>query len=601
MSKVDVVLPNYSQNKSSINMLDTCLESLEKSTSIDYHVIVTDDCSPLPMQKELKNLAKKRNFELILKTYNKGFAGNANDGLKKAKAPYVLLLNTDIICHKNFLEYMIIAANEPRVGIVSSKLLYPDGRIQYAGTIRNTVHPEWFDHAYRFQAADYPEANKPKDLISFTGACVLFKQEVFKELGYFDEEFPMAFEDIDFAFRARESGFRVYYEPKSVCTHLEGATRGTTGKSPRELQSLRYFHEKWSEERISWFCQIRQITSKKTIYNQPIIYVLEATTMSGGIKVVFEHVKHLYEQGYEVHIWSLQGQPNWFELPIRVRTFVNYRKLEQALSQIEGIKIATWWKTAPVVWRASQKKGIPWYLVQDIETSYYPTDNKSRKDVLETYKYKGMNYLATSRWGEKELKKMGLNPHYISIAVDEQIYFINPNVARRPHSILLLGRSQYLKNWDFTVKVLDKLRAEDPSIYARMFGVEPGLSIPMSYDSFYLPKDNQVADLYRSSSLFIQLSNHEGFCLPILEAMASGCPVVTTDADGNMEFSKNDKNCLIVSKDDVDETASVILQVLKDEDLRNRLSSEGLKTVKEYTWDKSMKHLIKAFESVKPK
>jgi glycosyltransferase involved in cell wall biosynthesis len=299
-----------------------------------------------------------------------------------------------------------------------------------------------------------------------------------------------------------------------------------------------------------------------------------------------------------VHIWSLEGQPNWYELPIRVRTFPDYATLEQNLKTIDGIKIATWWKTAPVVWRACQEKGIPWYLVQDIETSYYPGD-VTQDQVIATYKLKGMNLMTTSQWVEAQLLKMNLKPHLVGIGLDEQMFFPNPNIARRPNSLLLIGRSHYLKNWDFTVRVLDQLRIQDSSVYARMFGVEPGLTIPVSFDSFYLPKDNQVADLYRSSLLFMQLSIHEGFCLPILEAMACGTPVVTTNSDGNMEFCKNKKNCLIVSKTEPKEAVDAILRIFRDEHLAAKLSREGLKTAKLYSWDKSINRLLKALELIK--
>jgi glycosyltransferase involved in cell wall biosynthesis len=64
--------------------------------------------------------------------------------------------------------------------------------------------------------------------------------------------------------------------------------------------------------------------------------------------------------------------------------------------------------------------------------------------------------------------------------------------------------------------------------------------------------NQEVNELYNKATLFVQTSRHEGFCLPILEAMAAGCPVICTDAHGNRDFSFDGKNCLMVEQDDAE-------------------------------------------------
>ena len=69
----------------------------------------------------------------------------------------------------------------------------------------------------------------------------------------------------------------------------------------------------------------------------------------------------------------------WFDLRAPVRSFESYDDLVDALEPVEAIKIATWWNTAASVWLASVRHGIPAYFVQDIETSYYPDDERTAR------------------------------------------------------------------------------------------------------------------------------------------------------------------------------------------------------------------------------
>jgi glycosyltransferase involved in cell wall biosynthesis len=87
--------------------------------------------------------------------------------------------------------------------------------------------------------------------------------------------------------------------------------------------------------------------------------------------------------------------------------------------------------------------------------------------------------------------------------------------------------------------------------------------------------------------------------LPILEAMAAGCPVICTDAHGNRDFSFDGKNCLVVEQDDVVSLSHAIKRMLEDKSLREKLSKEALRTVKNFQWDEIMKKANKFFKEVK--
>jgi glycosyltransferase involved in cell wall biosynthesis len=116
---------------------------------------------------------------------------------------------------------------------------------------------------------------------------------------------------------------------------------------------------------------------------------------------------------------------------------------------------------------------------------------------------------------------------------------------------------------------------------------------------FTRPSNQEVNELYNKATLFVQTSRHEGFCLPILEAMAAGCPVICTDAHGNRDFSFDGKNCLVVEQDDVVSLSHAIKRMLEDKSLREKLSKEALRTVKNFQWDEIMKKANKFFKEVK--
>src|SRR5205823_2645801 len=219
-----------------------------------------------------------------------------------------------------------------------------------------------------------------------------------------------------------------------------------------------------------------------------------------------------------------------------------YDELIDALKDVDAIKIATWWNTAAPVWRASVLRGIPVYFVQDIETSYYPDDEVIRHAVLDSYRPE-FRYMTISSWNRERLRELNLDAELIPPGIDLDTFRPLDEVERRDDMVLALGRSNPLKNLPLTIAAWRALPEPRPELC--MFGIEPELASDEGMRYVESPSDEQVNELFNQATVLVQTSTHEGFCLPPLEAMATGCAVVCTDAHGNRDFSVDGKNCLI--------------------------------------------------------
>ena len=139
-------------------------------------IVVADDASG---PEHLAALRTIEGIEVVAGECNEGFAVNVNRGLRAVdQSRDVVVLNSDMEARPGWLACLQYAASqEDDVAIVGARLLYPDGRIQFAGTVRNLGAPEWFDHRYRFKPSDWGPAALPGPVLAVTGACMYVRRE----------------------------------------------------------------------------------------------------------------------------------------------------------------------------------------------------------------------------------------------------------------------------------------------------------------------------------------------------------------------------------------------------------------------------------------
>jgi GT2 family glycosyltransferase len=583
---VAVVIPTFGDPE----VTARAVKSIRRTTKREQvRIIVTDDGSGPAYVPALRALAERWKVELVLGDAQRGFAGNCNRGIAAARpGEDVVLVNSDVIARVGWLEVLQHTAYECGAGITGAQLLYPDNTIQFGGMVRNPYEPEWFDHRFRGRQETLPEAAVMGPTLAVTGACMYITRATLDDIGVLDEGFEMAFEDVDYCLRAWQAGHRVLYAPAATLTHAESKTRGTT-QGPRELRSQARFWDRWSE------CFDRRDVSAPD-GGVRIVYVTKDTGVGGGHRVIFTHLNGLAERGHEVELWTLgKTEPDWFDLRVPVRRFTDSRELVAALTPLDAIKVATWWETSDWVFEASILHGVPVYWVQDIETSYY-TWHADRARVLASYRFE-FAYFAGSQWIRDELLKLvPTDVTTFTPGIDLERFRPVDGVERHDDVVLALGRGEPLKDFPLTRETYEALPEPRPQLW--LFGIEPELADGLGATYFERPSDERVNELYNQATILLATSKHEGFCLPVLEAMAAGAAVVTTDAHGNRDFCLDGENCLMPTERSAGVLAAAIQRLLTDRALRERLIAGGHETAVAYAWPTKLDELDRHYREL---
>ena len=251
MPKVGIVISNYNGWQDTL----VCLDSLQKQTFTDFEVILIDDASPNDSVAQLQNKLPP-NTVFLPQERNVGFAAANNIGMRRALddgCDFALLLNNDTeVITPNWLEEMVMYAQQKRVGCVGAKLLYPDDTIQHAGVVIGFggVAGHTFIGLHEAENSYFHRAMCAQDYSAVTAACMMSKKSVFDAVGGFSEDLAVAFNDIDYCMKVRSLGKLVVYAPYALLYHYESKSRGledTPEKVARFNREVAKFAKKWPE------------------------------------------------------------------------------------------------------------------------------------------------------------------------------------------------------------------------------------------------------------------------------------------------------------------------------------------------------------------
>lgn len=231
---VSVVIVNYNTP----DLTRACVRSvLAHTRSIQVEIIVVDNGS-----REVQPLRELRleddRVQLLESKENLGFAGGNNLGISTAGGAYILLLNSDTVLANDAISIALEEARgDKTIGVVSAKLRYPDGRVQYACRRFPSIALELLEasrlhrllprrHRARYMQGSYFDHQTRLETDAIWGAFFLFPREVLQVFpsGRLSETFFMYGEDMEWCWVIRKHGYKVVYQPAADVIHYLGGS-----------------------------------------------------------------------------------------------------------------------------------------------------------------------------------------------------------------------------------------------------------------------------------------------------------------------------------------------------------------------------------------
>ncbi len=227
-------------------IIDECLDALSRSRGVGLHVSVVDNDSSDGTRERLQ--ARGASIDTLFLDGNVGFPKACNIGARRSGEPFVLMLNPDVVVEPDTVAACVAKARaEQTIGLVGSRLVYPDGTVQdecarelpslWTMLVESMYLHVLFPRSWLFDKARmrYWDHGDSRLVPCITGAFMLLPRRVWDELGGFDESIFMYYEDIDLCARVGEMGLRVWYEADATAVHHSGVS---SAQADRDLGLL---------------------------------------------------------------------------------------------------------------------------------------------------------------------------------------------------------------------------------------------------------------------------------------------------------------------------------------------------------------------------
>lgn len=252
---VSVVIPS----KDHASVLRCCLDSVfSKTTYPNYEVVIVDNGSEEEATEAYyAELAREHGdrVRVLRRPMPFNFSKMINLGVAEARGEYLLLLNNDTeLITPDWLEQLVGVCSRDDIGAAGVRLFYRDDTIQHAGAFYvESIAGHFCRDLPRGMWGSYNLANCPQDLSVVTAACLMVRRDHFEEVGGFEEELAVEWNDVDFCLKLRAKGYLNYYTPYVELYHYESLSRGgndSVEAMTRAHEEKAFLNARWARQYV---------------------------------------------------------------------------------------------------------------------------------------------------------------------------------------------------------------------------------------------------------------------------------------------------------------------------------------------------------------
>jgi len=611
MIDLSIVIINYRMR----HMLERCLKSIySQNFKISFEVIlvntISQDGTPEMIKEHFKDVK-------LINTNRFAVALSRNVGLKASSGRYILMLDADtIVLPGTFDEMVEFMDTHSDAGGAGSKTIAPDGRLEFSCRTFYTLPVILFRRT--FLGTLFPDSrvirehlmmdwdhNSVREVDWVAGASFIIRRETVERIGIFDEKFIFGFEDVDWCYRAKKDGWKVYYFPKGKIIHAvqRASARGFNRMAVEHLKSAFIFYRKnyWEESLVGYPCETEILHVGKFYY-----------PVKGGVE------NHLYllcnelKKDYRTEVLvANEGFKGYSELVngVKVRRLMNFGRL---FSMSFCPAMALWL-------RKIKTKIIHVHLPNPLaDFSYllarprgkllimYHSDIVRQKMLLPLYRpilfsllRKAELIIATSQNyidSSYILRKFRDKCVVVPLGIDLERFKLTESIQEKVKSIhkrfgnnilLFVGRLVYYKGLEYLIAAMKDIPAHliiigTGPLEKRLNNMAGRIGLKDKITFLYNISDEDLPAFYHASKVFIlpSIERSEAFGIVQLEAMACSKPVISTRLNSGVPFVNLDGETGIVveprSAPEINEAAN---SLLTDKELRERLGKNGRERV----------------------
>ena len=620
-----------------------CLESVLSRTALDFALIVVNDGSGTETTTWLRQSAARHSvIELIETDGPLGYTRAANRGLRAGKSPYVVLLNSDTIVPRLWLESLLhCLQSDDRLGIVgplsnaASWQSIPERFAADGGWEVNDLPAgynvdEYGELVHRISEQAFPRVE------FLNGFCLLMRRKVIEAIGYLDEDaFPQGYgEENDYCIRAREAGYELAIADHCFVYHAKSRSFGTQARdrlAEEGRQALWRKHGKIVIEKGTQALKenpdLARVRTKLSSFlaqsshvriggslsragdarhsDMRVLFVLPVRGGSGGANSVVQEIAGMRCLGVDArvavdarHAESIHRfYADVLEPDSRI-VFASDAELLTNAAHFDVI-VATLWSTpaliAPIAERWPEKAYV--YYVQDYEPWFFPNDPESRATALDSYtRVPNMVLMAKTDWICRTVREHhGVAVFRVAPSLDHDVFYPADRPRGGPITLSAMIRPATPRRAPLrTLRVLRELAHRVEGLRILLFGCESDalvrlvrgdseLNLDFDFENRGILTRRDVANLLRQSDIFIDLSDYQAFGRSGLEAMACGCVTVLPARGGADEYVVDGENGFLVDTTSFEDMTSTITRSIEDRSLREQIKQRSLATAARYS------------------